>query len=75
MWDLAHIGWEKFWLLRGNSPNQPGLLEPAVERCYDAFLNSRASRVDLPLLSPPRPGPGARRSPQQGTRQPRHSNT
>jgi iron(II)-dependent oxidoreductase len=28
------------------------LLEPKVERCYDAFENSRASRVDLPLLPP-----------------------
>lgn len=53
VWDLAHIGWqEELWLLRGNDPGRPGLLDPAVERCYDAFLNSRASRVDLPLLSP-----------------------
>lgn len=53
VWDLAHIGWqEELWLLRGNDPAQPGLLEPKVERCYDAFLNSRASRVDLPLLPP-----------------------
>ena len=53
VWDLAHIGWqEELWLLRGNNPDRPGLLEPKVERCYDAFLNSRASRVDLPLLSP-----------------------
>ena len=53
VWDLAHIGWqEELWLLRGNNPNRPGMLEPQVERFYDAFLNSRASRVDLPLLSP-----------------------
>jgi iron(II)-dependent oxidoreductase len=53
VWDLAHIGWqEELWLLRGNDPRRPGMLEPQVERCYDAFLNSRASRVDLPLLSP-----------------------
>jgi iron(II)-dependent oxidoreductase len=53
VWDLAHIGWqEELWLLRENNPDRPGLLEPAVERCYDAFLNSRASRVDLPLLTP-----------------------
>lgn len=52
-WDLAHIGWqEELWLLRGNDPGQPGMLEPMVERCYDAFLNPRASRVDLPLLTP-----------------------
>jgi iron(II)-dependent oxidoreductase len=53
VWDLAHIGWqEELWLLRGNDPGRPGLLEPQLERCYDAFLNPRASRVDLPLLSP-----------------------
>ena len=53
VWDLAHIGWqEELWLLRGNDPARPGLLEPNVERCYDAFQNSRASRVDLPLLPP-----------------------
>lgn len=53
VWDLAHIGWqEELWLLRGNDPARPGLLEPSVERCYDAFQNSRASRVDLPLLPP-----------------------
>ena len=53
VWDLAHIGWqEELWLLRGNDPARPGLLEPRVERCYDAFQNSRASRVDLPLLPP-----------------------
>jgi iron(II)-dependent oxidoreductase len=53
VWDLAHIGWqEELWLLRGNDPRRPGMLEPQIERCYDAFLNSRASRVDLPLLTP-----------------------
>jgi gamma-glutamyl hercynylcysteine S-oxide synthase len=53
VWDLAHIGWqEELWLLRGNDPGRPGMLEPQLERCYDAFLNSRASRVDLPLLNP-----------------------
>jgi gamma-glutamyl hercynylcysteine S-oxide synthase len=53
VWDLAHIGWqEELWLLRGNDPARPGLLTPDVERCYDAFANSRASRVDLPLLAP-----------------------
>lgn len=53
VWDLAHIGWqEELWLLRGNDPARPGMLEPSVERCYDAFQNSRASRVDLPLLPP-----------------------
>ncbi|MDT7758929.1 MAG: gamma-glutamyl hercynylcysteine S-oxide synthase, partial [Mycobacterium sp.] len=53
VWDLAHIGWqEELWLLRGNDPGRAGMLEPQLERCYDAFLNSRASRVDLPLLNP-----------------------
>ncbi len=53
VWDLAHIGWqEELWLLRDNDPRRPGMLEPKIERCYDAFLNSRASRVDLPLLTP-----------------------
>jgi iron(II)-dependent oxidoreductase len=53
LWDLAHIGWqEELWLLRGNDPGRPGMLAPGVERLYDAFENSRASRVDLPLLPP-----------------------
>jgi iron(II)-dependent oxidoreductase len=53
VWDLAHIGWqEELWLLRGNNPDRPGMLEPRVERCYDAFRNPRASRIDLPLLPP-----------------------
>ncbi|TFV54665.1 ergothioneine biosynthesis protein EgtB [Mycobacterium sp. PS03-16] len=53
VWDLAHIGQqEEFWLLRGGNPHRPGLLTPDVERLYDAFQNSRASRVNLPLLPP-----------------------
>ena len=53
LWDLAHIGWqEELWLLRGNDPGRPGMLTPDVERLYDAFENSRASRVNLPLLPP-----------------------
>src|SRR3954462_9570672 len=53
LWGLAHIGWqEELWLLRGNDPHRPGMLAPDVERLYDAFENSRASRVDLPLLPP-----------------------
>jgi iron(II)-dependent oxidoreductase len=52
-WDLAHIGWqEELWLLRGNDGRRPGMLPPAVEGLYDAFVHSRASRVDLPLLPP-----------------------
>ena len=53
VWDLAHIGWqEELWLLRGNDGRRPGMLPPAVEGLYDAFVHSRASRVDLPLLPP-----------------------
>ncbi len=53
VWDLAHIGQqEELWLLRDGNPQIPGLLEPAVDNLYDAFIHTRASRVDLPLLSP-----------------------
>ncbi|MGP4054625.1 ergothioneine biosynthesis protein EgtB [Mycobacterium sp. 4D054] len=53
VWDLAHIGQqEELWLLRGGDPNRPGLLSPQVNDLYDAFVHSRASRVDLPLLPP-----------------------
>jgi len=53
VWDLAHIGQqEELWLLRDGDPHRPGLLEPAVDGLYDAFVHSRASRVDLPLLPP-----------------------
>ena len=53
VWDLAHIGQqEEFWLLRGGQLDRPGLLPPDVEGLYDAFVHSRASRVELPLLSP-----------------------
>jgi iron(II)-dependent oxidoreductase len=52
-WDLAHIGQqEELWLLRGGDPTRPGLLPAAVDGLYDAFVHSRASRVDLPLLPP-----------------------
>ena len=52
VWDLAHIGQqEEFWLLRDGHPTIPGLLPPAVDGLYDAFVHSRASRVGLPLLS------------------------
>ncbi|OCB58248.1 iron(II)-dependent oxidoreductase EgtB [Mycobacterium malmoense] len=55
VWDLAHIGQqEEFWLLRGGDAGRPGMLPPAVEGLYDAFVHSRASRVELPLLSPDR---------------------
>jgi gamma-glutamyl hercynylcysteine S-oxide synthase len=53
VWDLAHIGQqEELWLLRDGNPNRPGLLPPDVDRLYDAFVHSRASRVGLPLLPP-----------------------
>ena len=53
VWDLAHIGQqEELWLLRDGNPDRPGMLPPDVERLYDAFVNSRASRVSLPLLPP-----------------------
>ena len=53
VWDLAHIGQqEELWLLRDGNPDRPGMLSPDVERLYDAFVNSRASRVELPLLPP-----------------------
>ena len=53
VWDLAHIGQqEELWLLRGGDPDRPGMLSGAVENLYDAFVHSRASRADLPLLSP-----------------------
>ncbi|OBK26189.1 ergothioneine biosynthesis protein EgtB [Mycobacterium asiaticum] len=53
VWDLAHIGQqEELWVLRGGNLDRPGLLPPEVEGLYDAFVHSRASRVDLPLLSP-----------------------
>lgn len=53
VWDLAHIGQqEELWLLRGGDPDRPGMLPADVEGLYDAFVHPRASRVDLPLLSP-----------------------
>lgn len=53
VWDLAHIGQqEELWLLRHGDPARPGMLPADVEGLYDAFVHSRASRADLPLLSP-----------------------
>ena len=53
VWDLAHIGQqEELWLLRGGDAARPGMLPADVEGLYDAFVHSRASRADLPLLSP-----------------------
>ena len=53
VWDLAHIGQqEELWLLRDGDTDRPSMLGPQVEALYDAFIHSRASRVDLPLMSP-----------------------
>jgi gamma-glutamyl hercynylcysteine S-oxide synthase len=53
VWDLAHIGQqEELWLLRGGNPGRPSMLASEVESLYDAFVHSRASRVELPLLTP-----------------------
>jgi iron(II)-dependent oxidoreductase len=55
VWDLAHIGQqEELWLLRGGDAGRPGMLPAAIEGLYDAFIHSRAARVELPLLSPAR---------------------
>jgi iron(II)-dependent oxidoreductase len=53
VWDLAHVGQqEDLWLLRGGNAAAQGLLECRIEQLYDAFEHPRASRVDLPLLTP-----------------------
>jgi len=53
VWDLAHIGQqEDLWLLRGGNAAAQGLLECQIERLYDAFEHPRATRIDLPLLTP-----------------------
>lgn len=55
VWDLAHIGQqEELWLLRGGDPTRPGMLPADVDGLYDAFTHPRASRVELPLLTPER---------------------
>lgn len=51
VWDLAHIGsQEELWLVRDVGGLEP--LHPEIDRLYDAFQHSRASRVELPLLGP-----------------------
>ena len=56
VWDLAHIGnQEELWLVRDVGGREP--LRPEIDELYDAFQHSRASRVELPLLTP---GRGAR---------------
>jgi iron(II)-dependent oxidoreductase len=52
VWDLAHIGsQEELWLVRDVGGREP--LRPEIDGLYDAFQHSRASRVELPLLTPP----------------------
>jgi iron(II)-dependent oxidoreductase len=52
VWDLAHIGsQEELWLVRDVGGREP--LRPEIDGLYDAFRHSRASRVDLPLLTAP----------------------
>jgi iron(II)-dependent oxidoreductase len=52
VWDLAHIGsQEELWLVRDVGGRVP--LRPEIDGLYDAFQHSRASRVELPLLTPP----------------------
>ena len=51
VWDLAHVGsQEELWLVRDVGGREP--LRPEIDGLYDAFQHARASRVELPLLSP-----------------------
>ncbi|GAA5117750.1 ergothioneine biosynthesis protein EgtB [Pseudonocardia adelaidensis] len=51
VWDLAHVGsQEELWLVRDVGGREP--LRPEIDGLYDAFQHNRASRVDLPLLTP-----------------------
>ncbi len=51
VWDLAHVGsQEELWLVRDVGGRAP--LRPEIDGLYDAFRHSRASRVELPLLTP-----------------------
>lgn len=51
VWDLAHIGsQEELWLVRDVGGREP--LRPEIDGLYDAFRHSRASRAELPLLTP-----------------------
>jgi gamma-glutamyl hercynylcysteine S-oxide synthase len=52
VWDLAHVGnQEELWLLRDVGGREP-MLDPAVDRLYDAFQHPRRDRPSLPLLDP-----------------------
>jgi len=51
VWDFAHIGnQEELWLVRDVGGRAP--VRQDIDELYDAFLNSRSSRVSLPLLAP-----------------------
>ena len=50
VWDLAHVGnYEDLWLVRQLGA---AAVLPEIDELYDAFLQPRARRPDLPLLSP-----------------------
>ena len=50
IWDMAHIGnYEDLWLVRQLGAEA---VLPEIDQLYDAFLQPRARRPQLPLLSP-----------------------
>ena len=50
IWDLAHVGnYEDLWLIRHLGA---AAVRPEIDELYDAFLQPRARRPELPLLSP-----------------------
>ena len=50
VWDLAHIGnYEDLWLIRHLGA---AAVRPEIDELYDAFLQPRVRRHQLPLLSP-----------------------
>ena len=64
VWDLAHIGWqEELWLLRGNDPGRPGMLEPQ-RRALLRRLPELAGQQGRPAAARRRPrlGPTVRPS-------------
>nr|WP_164019211.1 ergothioneine biosynthesis protein EgtB [Pyxidicoccus trucidator] len=51
VWDVAHVAnYEEQWLLR--ALGAPALTDPAFDAIYDAFRHPRATRSELPMLSP-----------------------
>ena len=72
VWDLAHIGsQEELWLVRDVGGREP--LRPEIDGLYDAFQHSRASRVELPLLTPAEAQGVRRRGAGQGARRARRA--